>query len=369
MKKNNLLKSLPDRLSQLPSPKPAAGVEAYELEKNLCLNSSKKKLNNYRKYLESKFDSSPNYLPIKMDIENVSRCNFRCTMCVVSKWDKGKRAKDLSYDDYKKIIDQQYGLIEIKLQGIGEPSLQKEELFKMIKYARKKNIWVRTTTNASLLHKNDNFKKYIDSDTNEIQISIDGASKKVFESIRKGGIFEKICENSKLINDYSKEKGVTRTKMWTVVQKKNYDELEDLIYLSSKLGFTNQVFSLDINGWGIEEWERSNNKETVNYLYDIPRFENLVKIGEKNNVNVYFWVATEKYNTDKKENLCPWPFERTLISSDLRVVPCCTIGDPDVYQINNENLNLEETWFGDEYTKFRESHLKGNIPQVCKACY
>jgi hypothetical protein len=26
------------------------------------------------------------YYPIKLDIENVSRCNFRCTMCAVSDW-------------------------------------------------------------------------------------------------------------------------------------------------------------------------------------------------------------------------------------------------------------------------------------------
>ena len=58
----------------------------------------------------------------------------------------------MSLDDFKNIVDTQYGLIEIKLNGLGEPTLQGDDFFEMIKYARQKKIWVRITTNASLLH-------------------------------------------------------------------------------------------------------------------------------------------------------------------------------------------------------------------------
>jgi MoaA/NifB/PqqE/SkfB family radical SAM enzyme len=56
----------------------------------------------------------------------------------------------------------------------------------MTRYAREKHIWVRTTTNASLLHLKDNYRKMIDADVNELQISVDGASKQVYEGIRCG---------------------------------------------------------------------------------------------------------------------------------------------------------------------------------------
>jgi MoaA/NifB/PqqE/SkfB family radical SAM enzyme len=56
----------------------------------------------------------------------------------------------------------------------------------MIRYAREKHIWVRTTPNASLLHLKDNYRKMIDADVNELQISVDGASKQVYEGIRRG---------------------------------------------------------------------------------------------------------------------------------------------------------------------------------------
>src|SRR5271169_2138835 len=213
----------------LPSPEPAAGTEAYIRERELALNRSPECRANYERYLAFKRRGAQiNYLPVKLDIENVSRCNFRCTMCPVSDWDRGQRANDLKLDDFKRLIDEQIGLVEIKLQGLGEPTMQRDDYFTMIRYARAKHIWVRTTTNASLLHLKDNYRKMIDTDANEIQISIDGATKDVFESIRRGSVFERVKSNCTLINAYSRQMGVERTKMWTVVQRANWHQLEDL---------------------------------------------------------------------------------------------------------------------------------------------
>src|SRR2546422_874407 len=175
------------QLRELPAPEPAAGLDAYQRERELALATSPRRRENYEKYIRSSRRSAAvDYLPIKLDIENVSRCNFRCTMCVVSDWPKGKREEDMSLENFQRLIDEQYGLFEIKLQGIGEPTMQGDVFFEMIKYARARHIWVRTTTNASLLHVKENYKKLVDTDVNEIQISIDGADAAKFESIQIG---------------------------------------------------------------------------------------------------------------------------------------------------------------------------------------
>ena len=72
------------------------------------------------------------------------------------------RPANMTFHDFKKSIDMQKGLIEVKLQGLGEPLLN-PDFFKMVDYAVENHIWVRTATNASLLHLNDNYKKMIDS--------------------------------------------------------------------------------------------------------------------------------------------------------------------------------------------------------------
>jgi pyrroloquinoline quinone biosynthesis protein E len=356
-------------LRELPAPEPSAGLEAYRRERELALASSPRRRENFEKYTRSSRRSATvDYLPIKLDIENVSRCNFRCTMCVVSDWEKGKRADDMPLETFQRLIDEQYGLVEIKLQGIGEPLIQGDPYFEMIKYARARHIWVRTTTNASLLHIKDNYKKLVETDVNEIQISIDGADKSTFEAIRRGSRFEKVIENCKLINGLCREKGITRTKMWTVVQRGNQHQLEDLVRLAHEAGFSNQVFSLELTNWGLDDWDTRNRLVNVEDSLDRNRLHALVDLGENIGVKVRFWNITEKYGTDSPDKLCPWPFERAVVSSDSRTVPCCVIGNPDAYELG-KGMSFLEVWNSDQYTDFRQAHLDGKIPKVCQFCY
>ena len=187
----------------LPRPEPSAGLAAYNEERVWCLALDKRKAENYARYQANRRSAQVDYLPVKLDIENVSRCNFSCRMCAVSTWPHRKRAEDMTLAQFKALIDEQYGLVEIKLNGLGEALMQGDDYFEMISYARSKRIWVRMTTNASLLHVHDNYRKLIDSGVNEIDISIDGASKEVFESIRVGGNFRIVTRNCKLLNDYT----------------------------------------------------------------------------------------------------------------------------------------------------------------------
>ncbi|MGA7805245.1 radical SAM/SPASM domain-containing protein [Bradyrhizobium sp.] len=363
----------PTKLRSLPSPEPAAGLDSYHRERALALAGDPRRKANYEAYLgHQRRDAVIDYLPVKLDIENVSRCNFRCTMCVVADWPKGRRSDDMSLGDFRRLIDEQYGLVEIKLQGIGEPLMQGDDFFEMIRYARSKHIWVRTTTNASLLHLRDNYKKLVDSGVNEIQISIDGATRDVFEQIRVGSVFERVVANCKLINDYCREQGVERTKMWTVVQQANCHQLGDLVELGQELGFTNQVFSLEVIGWGLEAWNERNGSVTVEDKLGLDSMLALLEKGRSQGRRVSFWHTTEKYRTDSPGHLCPWPFERAYVSSDLRVVPCCTVGNPDTYQIGaalDNNGSFSDVWKSDEFADFRRAHLEGRPPQICRACY
>jgi MoaA/NifB/PqqE/SkfB family radical SAM enzyme len=357
-------------LPALPLPEPMPDRVAYDNERALRLASDAACRANYEKYqASSRRAADLDYLPIKLDIENVSRCNFRCKMCQVSEWPKGRRADDMSFDDFRRLIDEQIGLVEIKLQGMGEPLMQGDVLFEMIRYARARNIWVRSVTNASLLHLKDNYRKFIDSGVNELQVSIDGTDKATFEAIRGGSVFEKVSENCKLLNGYAASKGINRTKMWTVVQQRNVDQLSDLVDFAAEHGFKSQVFSMDLTDWGQEQW-RSTNVAT-NQVANLDREFgwSLVEKGRKLGVKVAFWNIAEKYDTRSPEKLCAWPFERAYVASDNRVVPCCMIANPDVLEIGNSKNSFTEVWTGAAFAEFRRAHLEGNIPQACAGCY
>lgn len=358
----------------LPVPVQSAGIDAYLAERELCLSASPEKRQNFERYMSSnRRGPVADYFPIKLDIENVSRCNFRCIMCVVNDWGpRRQRAEDMSLDAFKALIDEQIGLVEIKLQGIGEPLLQGDDFFEMIKYARDRHIWVRTTTNCSLLHLHDNYKKLIDSGVNEVQMSVDGADKETFERIRRGSKFGRVMENCQLINDYARDQGRRVTKMWTVVQQDNYAQVEglDLVDLAADLGFRDQAFAFSLTDWGRSEWREQNDSVTVQDGLTDELGRRIMARAEDRGVKVGFWRVTSKYDASSKDTLCPWPFERSMVTSDHRVTPCCAIGDPDSFEFENTaGKSFREVWNSDEYREFREAHLSGNIPPVCQGCY
>jgi pyrroloquinoline quinone biosynthesis protein E len=215
---------------------------------------------------------------------------------------------------------------------------------------------------------NDNYKKLVDSGVNEIQISVDGADKQTFEAIRRGSRFEKVVQNCKLINSYCRQRGVVLTKMWTVVQRRNQHQWEELVDLAHEGGFDNQVFELGLTDWGLEQWRERNDAVSVQDTLNRDRLFALVDRGDQLGVKVRFWSISEKYSVSTRDRLCPWPFERAVVTSDLRNVPCCIIGNPDAYELG-KGKRFMEVWNGEEYAAFRQAHLEGRIPKICEACY
>jgi MoaA/NifB/PqqE/SkfB family radical SAM enzyme len=363
------------RLVALPMPTPSAGIQAYDKERELALRHDPRRRGNYQRYLAFKRGLSEDrdrtvldFLPVKLDIENVSRCNFRCRMCQVSDWPKGQRASDMPFEAFRQLLESQYGVVEIKLQGMGEPLMQRDDYFRMIAYARSSHIWVRTTTNASLLHLKDNYRLLIDADPNEVQISIDGADREVFEWIRRGSVFERVIANCKLLNDYCDRKGIVRSKMWVVVQERNQHQLRDFVDLAGKLGFRSLCFSLSLNDWGQQEWRQRNSEMSAEHRITAALCEELMERGRQRGVTVAYWTSAEKFHTRSAKGLCHWPFERLYVSSDLRVVPCCIIGNPEVSDLGDAR-DLVATWNGPAFQRFRARHASGDIPVECTACY
>ena len=352
--------------SRLPRPEPAAGVLAYAAEREARLQLYPDCLANWERYVAAaRGRADVEYLPVKLDVENTSRCNFACTMCAVSKWPKGKRAEDMSLAAFKQLIDEQHGLVEIKLNGLGEALMQGDEYFEMIRYARERRIWVRMTTNASLLHLRDNYRKLIDSGVNEIDISIDGADAPTFEGIRIQGDFDRVRKNCALLNSYAANSGKPSAKMWTLVQRLNAKRLPEHVELAARLGFRHLVFSTQLHGWGSDALAERNRGEMVTLDPRLP--EALVMLGRDLGVRVAFWDVAEKFEAAPGKR-CPWPFERAVVTSDLRTVPCCMIGDPDAFEIGKGETFMQ-AWSGAEYRAFRQAHLDGEIPQICKGCY
>ncbi len=349
-------------------PRPKADTALYNSIQQTGFKSYPERQKNFVQLHHENKNKVVNYRPLMLDIENVSRCNYRCTMCQMSRWPGGKRADDMKFEDFQALVDSLPELTEIKLQGVGEPLLAGKNFFKMIRYARDKHLWVRSTTNASLLHINDNYKHLIDSDICELQISIDGTTPQTYEEIRRGGSFKRVSENCVNLHKYCQSIRKMRTRMWVVVQRQNFAEVEEFPALAARLGFERLTLSIDLNGWGQKKWHEYNSKANIHNDFSEEHAENLFRIGQQHGVEVTFWSIDKKYDHTSPKTICPWPFQRVFISSDMRVVPCCMMANPEVMDLGDAR-QFTEVWNGKKIQEFRQRHLAGDIPVPCQSCY
>lgn len=349
---------------RLPAPSP--DQFDYRLVHYRGLVNFTKRLRNYVIAKTEPFGEIRKALPTRLDIEPISHCNFRCKMCQVSAWENGRRAENMSLADFKSLIDEQYGLCEVKLQGFGEPLMHKDYM-EMIRYLVDRDIWVRTTVNGSLLHIKENYKRIIDAGVGDLNISVDGATREVFEGIRVRSNFDDVSRNLKLLNDYAESKGKKNTMMWVVIQKANRHQVFEFVELAQRLNFKRLSFSVGLSDWGQEKWSR-NNRDLATNEFTQDEIDRLRDISDRTNLKIALWDLKAKFSTEGTSTICHWPFTWAFVGSDLRVVPCCMIGNPDVIDLGDAR-DFSAVWNGPDYKSFRRAHLEGNIPGYCTNCY
>lgn len=305
----------------------------------------------------SKFSEAVNYYPTVIDLEPTQKCNYGCVMCIIPNM-KEKRPS-MTFETFKKIVDEQYGLMEVKIQGVGEPLLNKD-FFKMVDYAKMRLLWVRTTINGSLLHVNDNYKKLVDSKIHDINISIDGCTKDVYESIRIGGNFEQIVVNSKLVNDYNNTTHKTTIRGWVVLQHKNKHQFVDFPKFFADLDFKEMALSFAMHNYGRE----GENIEATEFEYTKEQFEKVVENAKEAGIKINFWFHPHFMGSA----FCQIPFNRFYLTTDCHILPCCYIANQDVVDFGLYD-DFKKIWFED-YKAFRKGMKeRGNAPSFCKNCY
>ena len=97
-------------------------------------------------------------------------------------------------DELPQIIDEIAPWAEaVVLHSWGEPLLHKR-IIDMIRYAKERDVWVETSTNAMLLDE-EAARKIIDAGLDRIYLSMDGLTKETYEKVRVKGQYERVLGN------------------------------------------------------------------------------------------------------------------------------------------------------------------------------
>lgn len=187
---------------------------------------------------------SLNYFPTEIDLCIDPICNLYCITCRNQMFMKADCEKIHSVlKNY--IYPELKNCTRLLLDGCGEFLASKpyEQFLKMISKAEFPSLNLNFITNGQLFtpERWEKFSNLKGMKIN-ISISIDAASKDVYEKIRRGGKWETLCENMEYISSLKTLGGINEIGINFVVQKENFHQLEDFVQLgktwrADKVGF------------------------------------------------------------------------------------------------------------------------------------
>ncbi len=295
--------------------------------------------------------------PSYVQIEPTTRCNLNCVMCMRNYFLKRKLMKngDMSFENFRKILDKIPSTEELDIQGVGEPFLNKD-IIKMIKYAKGKGIRTYTVTNATLIGNIE--KDIVKSGLDILKISFYGATTEVYEKIMINSKMKKVIENVKRL-DEAKNKYKSKTPVLELTVGCMHENLKDLPKLpkvAKDMGIKKLIIG-EIYGYGKPLVITDKVSKIIEKVKD-----NCKKFDLENVIN----IPNEVYDYTKN---CLWPWVATYITWDGYIKPCCS--RPYFVNLKLGNIlseNFEDIWNNKKYINFRIALKSKNVPFMCRGC-
>ncbi len=134
-------------------------------------------------------------LPLFVSIEPTTSCNLRCPQCPSGLREFTRPTGMLQEAFFQSTIRQlKKHLFSLTFYFQGEPFLNPDFL-NMVAFANQHGIYTITRTNAHYLNKGV-AQATVNSQLDELIISIDGSTQQTYSTYRVGGQFEKVLEGT-----------------------------------------------------------------------------------------------------------------------------------------------------------------------------
>lgn len=317
-------------------------------------------------------------------------CNENCVSCrcssVAAEFNNEMK---LTKDNYFSIIRQfaDAGGKSISIYG-GEPLLF-TSVFEVLIYAKNNNLKTSITTNGILLQNGMLCKKLIETDVNQIIISIMGV-KNVYDMMH-GGIYYYTFLSAMKQLIQSDISIVNKLSFHVTIQRGNYNQLPEIVKLAAELGIMNiscQYVSLvdtEDNHKSevilntkfdnkISHWELTKDllvtKEHIKDLINSIEIatELAVQNGIKLSIDPVFYskdlityLTTGKYNPKGKCDLCD-----LIVLPDGRVGACAMLQHYIVGNVKEQSVL--EIINSKKYNELRKRVEKGLFLPICSGC-
>ncbi len=210
-------------------------------------------------------------------------CNLSCPTCRSSVRGLDQDQAEKLYQKLEQILPSLLEDCEL-LGGLSSGEIfashAMSKLFKTITAQKYPKLTLSLITNLQLLTKEKWFEfKNLHDVPIRLHVSVDAAEKETYEINRRGGTWERLCENLKYFREWRKrpDNKIVFLEMSFVVQKNNYHQIKDFVQFAEEMEADVAEFQKMTN-WGTfseEEYKKRNvldpDHPEYNEVYDILR--------------------------------------------------------------------------------------------------
>ncbi|MDQ2903615.1 MAG: radical SAM protein [Chloroflexota bacterium] len=319
-------------------------------------------------------------LPRSIYIEPTSRCNEFCQQCprtLLTREDD----RDLSFDNFRHIVDQFPVLDRVVLHGLGEPLLNKD-LPRMVSYLKARGTYVLFNSNGIALTTKRG-QALIDAGLDEYRLSMDGSTRETYAHVRGVDAFEKIWRNIRAFVIMQNEQDARKpaVSLWFTAMRENLHELPGLIDLASANGIR-EVYMQRLVYFeeGLAQSQQALfRRATPEELDLVQRCQQMCL--ERGIMFKAAGSATPMDSLVRDFGARPWagcqrPYTLTYITSSGNVLSCCfaPFGHKSAREYQGRVLGnifqepIEAIWQGERYEAFRRAFESEHPATQCAQC-
>lgn len=302
-----------------------------------------KKFINMLKVELSYLQAKPHNLgyPYILVVDPTNVCNLNCPLCPTGLNKSGRRKGMMSFETFKSALGvlSEYALGVI-IYNWGEPLLN-PQIYKMIEYASKQNLATYVSTNLTLLNETS-AERLIKSGLEHLRVSIDGTCQESYGRFRRGGDYNRVIENLKLLMGMrEKQKSNLPLIDWYfLVTQHNEREIHEAMNIAKRLKVDHIYFVRLIPT-------------------DIFHHASLRFLKDEFDPLAIEWLPDNKafrYSQDKPylyDVRCPWLWRYVVINHDGSISPCCFIDNEETDLGNILEDNFDEIWNNESFKTSR----------------